>query len=150
MPQVQMLLKKMGPHQEHEPEKTDLQIVEEVLKEKLAKKNSRSTFLASLGMSSVSRKSSVSSSRIKELEERLEDQEQQSVQAAERYKIEMEAKLKAQQKEFEEATRRQQEQLEALQKSHEQKSSEFEKRQQEMDTLLGYLLRTSSQSSQAN
>ena len=114
-----MLLKKMGPHQEHEPAKTDMQIVEEVLKEKLAKKNSRSTFLTSLGMSSLSRKSSISSSHIRELEERLEDREQQSVEASERYKIEMEGRLKAQQEEFEEATRRQQEQLEALQKSHE-------------------------------
>ena len=90
MSQIDMLRKKMGPHQEHELGRTYMQIVEEVLKEKLAKKNSRSTFLTSLGMSSVSRKSSISSSRIKELEERLEDQEQQSVQAAERYKIEME------------------------------------------------------------
>lgn len=149
MLQVNMLLKKMGPHQEHEPAKTDLQIVEEVLKEKLAKKNSRSTFLTSLGLSAVSRKSSISSSRIKELEERLEDQEHQSVESAEKYKIEMEQKLKAQQEEFAEATRRQKEQLEALENSHREKSSEFEARQQEMQAMLNYLLRN-TQSSQPN
>ena len=145
-----MFNKKIGLCPENEPKKTYLQIVEQVLKEKLAKKNTRSTFLTSLGMSAGSRKSSVSSTRMRELEERLEDKEQQSVQAAERYKNEMEARLKAQHELFEETRRMQQEQLEALHQSHEKKTAEFEKRQQEIDTLAGYLLRTSSQSSQAN
>ena len=74
-----MFNKKMRPRPENEPEKTDLQIVEQVLKEKLAEKNTGSTFLTSLGMSAGSRKSSVSSTRMRELEERIEDKEQQSV-----------------------------------------------------------------------
>ena len=147
--QEEMFNKKMGPRPENEPEKTDLQIVEHVLKEKLAKKNTRSTFLTSLGMSARSRKSSISSTGMRELEERLEDQEQQSVQAAERYKNEMEAQWKAQRKLFEETIRIHQEKLEAIQQAHENKTIEFEKKQHEMDTLLGYLLRN-SQSSQAN
>ena len=144
-----MFNKKMGPPPENEPEKTDLQIVEHVLKEKLAKKNTRSTFLTSLGMSAGSRKYSISSTRMRKLEERLEDQEQQSIHAVERYKNEMEAKLKAQRELFEETIRIQQEKLEAIQQAHENKTIEFEKKQHEMDTLLGYLLRN-SQSSHAN
>ena len=80
---------------------------------------------------------------------RLEDQEQQSVQAAGRYKNEMEAEFMAQWELFEETTRIQQEKLEAIQQANEKKTIEFEKKQHEMDTLLGYLLRN-SQSSQAN
>ena len=86
---------------------------------------------------------------MRELEERLEDQEQQSIQAAVRYKNEMEAKLKSQQELFEETRRIQEEQLEVIQQSHEKKTVEFEKKQNEMETLLSYLLRM-SQSSQAN
>ena len=79
-------------------------------------------------MSAGSRKSSISSTRMRELEERLEDQEQQSVQAAERYKKEMEAQLKAQRELFEETIRIQLEKLEAIQQAHENKTIEFEKK----------------------
>ena len=72
IPQVAVVNKKMGPHLEHEPERTDLENVEQVLKDS----SSSSTFLANMGASSVPRKSSVSTARIRELEKRLHHQEQ--------------------------------------------------------------------------
>jgi len=64
-----MVLQKMGPHPEDWIPKTDLEIVEEVLRDQ---NNSRSiTFLSSIGVSSASKRSSVSAGRIRDLEEKL-------------------------------------------------------------------------------
>ena len=122
-----MVSRKMGPRPEDEPKQADLQIVDEVLKEKTS--SSTNTFLSRLGVGSSSRKSSVSTARIRELEHRLADQEEQSVQAAERYKQEMEARMQAQDQKFEEMTRKQEEELVAIKKAHEEKNLATEKRQ---------------------
>ncbi|KQK18742.1 hypothetical protein BRADI_1g44410v3 [Brachypodium distachyon] len=68
---TQMVLRKMGPHPEDWPGKTDLQIIEEVLKEQ---SSSRSTFLVSMGVLSMNKRSVVSAARIRELEEKLSGQ----------------------------------------------------------------------------
>ena len=140
--QNEMNIRKMGPRQEDEAEKSDMQIVEEVLKEH----SSSSTFLGNLGVASSSRMSTTSHTRIRELEERLAHQEQEARDATSRYEQDLSARLQAQQQEIEELRRKQQEELEALKKSHEEKTLAVEKRQQEMDVLLGYLLRTSRSS----
>ena len=95
-----MVKMKLLPHTEGEPEKPDVQIVEECLKQQSS--SSGSTFLTRLGVASSSRKSSVSAARIRELEGRLADQEQQSMEETQRYHQEMDAKLKAQDEKFEE------------------------------------------------
>ena len=143
-----MLLRKMGPHPEDHPEETDVMIVQQVLKEQSS--SSSSTFLSRLGVSSCSQRYTISKERIRELEERLADQEQESVLAAERYKNDLESRMQAQEQKFEEMRRKQDEELAALKKSQEEKSLAYEKRQQEMDALLSLLLRTSQQSSQPN
>ena len=143
-----MVLKKMGPHPEDHPVQTDVMIVEQVLKEQSS--SSSSTFLSRLGVSSCSQRYTISKERIRELEERLADQEQQSLVAAERYQNDMESRMQAQEQKFEEMKRKQDEELAALKKSQEEKSLAYEKRQQEMDALLSLLLRTSQQSSQPN
>jgi DNA anti-recombination protein RmuC len=140
--QAKMVQEKMGPHHEHVPARTDLEIVEQVLKDS----SSSSTFLSNIGVSSVRSTSTISATRIRELEEKLQDQEQQSEQSAERYKQDMEAKLQAQAEKYEQVTRRQQELIEAIQKSHEEKSVEMEKRQKEMDAMIGFMLRNSQSS----
>ena len=139
-----MVNMKMGPHMEHEPVKTDLQIVEQVIKEHSSSRSS--TFLSSVGVSSNSRRTSTSNARIKELEARLAIQEQQAVDASAKYQEEMEKRMQAQDDKFQELERKQEEQLEAVNKASEQTRLAFEKRQQEMDAMLSYLFRTSQQS----
>lgn len=141
-----MLLRKMGPRPEDEPAKTDAEIVEEVVKEKTS--SSTSTFLSRLGIASSGRKNSVSTARIRELEHRLADQEQESLEATVRYKNELEARMEAQDHKFEELRMKQEEELAAVKKAQEEKTVAHEKRQQEMEALLSFVLRTSQQSSQ--
>jgi hypothetical protein len=81
-----MMTMKNRPRLEDDTEKTEVQIIEEVLKEKSPKNSSTGTFLSNLGIGSISRKSSVSTARIRELENKLSEQEEQSLLAAERYK----------------------------------------------------------------
>ena len=138
-----MVEMKLLPHTEGEPEKTDVQIIEAVLKEQSS--SSGSTFLTRLGVASSSRKSSISVARIRELEDRLADQEQQSIEATERYHQEMDAKLKARDEKFEELRKKQEEEIEALKNAQAEKTLAYEKRQQEMDAVLSLLLRQSSQ-----
>jgi hypothetical protein len=67
-----------------------------LLKDKSPKTSSTGTFLPNLGIGSISRKSSVSTARIGELENKLAEQEEQSLLADERYKQEMEERMEAQ------------------------------------------------------
>ena len=115
--QDQMVAKKAAPRNEDEPDLTDLQIVQLVLSEKSTSTTCNSTFLPRLGVASSFRKSSVSATRIRELEHKLADQEQNSIQSAERYHVEMEARMQAQEQKFEELQRKQQEELEAVKKA---------------------------------
>ena len=136
-----MVLQKMGPHPEDWIPKTDLEIVEEVLRDQ---NNSRSiTFLSSIGVSSASKRSSVSAGRIRDLEEKLSSQEQDSLNAAERVQREMEEQMQEQERRFEEMRKKQDNELEAVKKSSEANRLAFEKRQKEMDGMLSYLLRMS-------
>jgi hypothetical protein len=141
-----MINRKIGPHPEGSPPKTDLQIVEEVLMEQNSSRSS--TFLASMGVSAVSKRSAVSASRIRELEERLSSQEQESLSATERYHQEMEKRMQEQERKFQEMTKKHEEELEAVKKASEENRLAFEKRHKEMDGMLSYLLRM-SQSSQS-
>jgi hypothetical protein len=64
-----MVLRKMGPHPEDWIPKTDLEIVEEVLRDQ--NKSRAITFLSSIGVSSASKRSTVSARRIRELEDKI-------------------------------------------------------------------------------
>lgn len=141
--QDQMVAKKAAPRNEDEPDLTDLQIVQLVLSEKSPSTTCNSTFLPRLGVATSSRKSSVSATRIRELQQRLADQEQNSIQAAERYHSEMQARLQEQDEKFEEIRKKQEEELEAVKKAQEEKTLAYEKRLAEMDAVLNLLLRTS-------
>ncbi|KAK1611868.1 hypothetical protein QYE76_035541 [Lolium multiflorum] len=83
------------------------------------------------------------STRIRELQQRLADQEQNSIQAAETYHSEMQARLQEQDQKFEEIRKKQEEELEAVKKAQEEKTLAYEKRLTEMDAVLNLLLRTS-------
>ena len=133
-----MVLRRMGPHPEDHVPKTDLQIVEEVLHEQ----SSSSTFLSSIGVTSSSKRSSASSTRIRELEEKLANEKQQSVEASERYQQEMEERMIAQEQKYEALRIKQEEELAAIKKEQDEKALAFEKRHQEMDAILSLLLRT--------
>jgi len=123
-----MVALKAAPRNEGEPELTDVQIIQQVLHEKESSTTSNNTFLPRLGVASSSRKSSVSATRIRELEHKLADQEQNSIQPAERYHTEMEARMQAQDQKFEELQRKQQEELEAVKKAQEEKTAAYQKR----------------------
>ena len=73
-----MVLRRMGPHNVDHIPITDMQIVEQVLHEQ----SSSSTFLSSIGVVKTSRKSSASAARRRELEDRLANEKQQSVEAS--------------------------------------------------------------------
>ncbi|KAK1692615.1 hypothetical protein QYE76_009312 [Lolium multiflorum] len=139
----QMVAKKAAPRNEDEPDLTDLQIVQLVLSEKSTSTTCNSTFLPRLGVATSSRKSSVSATRIRELQQRLADQEQNSIQAAETYHSDMQARLQEQDEKFEEIRKKQEEELEAVKKAQEEKTLAYEKRLTEMDAVLNLLLRTS-------
>ena len=148
--QDEMVKRRLKPTEEDEVPKTDVQIVEEVLKEQSSSSTSTSTFLTRLGLASSSRKNSISAARIRELEERLADQEQQSLAATERYQQDLETRMQAQELKFEEMRKKQEEELAAVKKAHDKKTLAQDKKQQEMEALLSFLLRTSQQSSQSN
>ena len=63
-----MITMKSAVSKEDCTEKTEVQIIEEVLKERSSKTSSTGTFLSNLGIGSISKKSSVSTTRIIELE----------------------------------------------------------------------------------
>jgi hypothetical protein len=134
----------MGPHPRDWIPKTDLEITEEVLREQ---NNSRSTtYLSSIGVSSASKRSTVSAGRIRELEDKISTQEQDSLNAAQRVQREMEERMQEQERKFEELRRKQDDELQAVKKASEENRLAFEKRQKEMDGMLGYLLRMSQNS----
>jgi hypothetical protein len=86
-----MMTIKNRPRLEDDTEEiTEVQIIEQVLKERSPKTSSTDTFLSNLGIGSISKKSSVSTTRIRELENKLAEHEEQSLLAAQRYKKEME------------------------------------------------------------
>jgi hypothetical protein len=66
-----MITIKNGPRLEGEAKKTEVDIIKEVLKEKSTNTSSSGTFLSYLGVKPISRKSSVFTARIRELEHRL-------------------------------------------------------------------------------
>jgi hypothetical protein len=139
-----MVLRRMGPHPRDWIPKTDLEITEEVLREH---NNSRSTtYLSSIGVSSASKRSTVSAGRIRELEDKISTQEQDSLNAAQRVQREMEERMQEQERKFEELRRKQDDELQAVKKASEENRLAFEKRQKEMDGMLGYLLRMSQNS----
>jgi hypothetical protein len=148
--QDEMMKRRIAPTAEDENPKSDVQIVEEVLKEQCSSSTGTSTFLTRLGLASSSRKNSISATRIRELEERLADQEQQSLAATERYQQDLETRMQAQELKFEEMRKKQEEELAAVKKAHDEKTLAQDKKQQEMEALLSFLLRTSQQSSQSN
>jgi hypothetical protein len=123
-----MITIKNRPRLEGEAKKTEVDIIEEVLKEKSTNTSSSGTFLSYLGIKPISRKSSVSTARIRELE-----QEEQSLLAAERYKQDMEERVEAHDKIFEEIIKNQEEDHAALMKERELKNIATEKRQQELE-----------------
>jgi hypothetical protein len=139
-----MVLRKMGPHPEDWIPKTDLEIVEEVLRDQ--NKSISITFLSSIRVSSASKRSTVSAGRIRELEDKISTQEQDSLNAAERVQHEMEERMQEQERKFEEMRKKQDDELEAVKKSSEANCLAFEKRQKEMDGMLSYLLRMSQNS----
>lgn len=146
--QDEMVRRKTLPHAEDEPEISDVQIIQEVLKDKNS--SNTSTFLSKLGVSACPRKNAVSTARIRELEQRLADQEQQSVLAAERYKDMMENRMLAQDVILDDLRKEHDEKIAAIIKDQDEKALAYEKRQQEMDAVLNLLLRTSQHSSQSN
>jgi hypothetical protein len=114
-----MITIKNRPRLEGEAEKTEVDIIEEVLKEKSTNTSSSGTFLSYLGIKPISRKSSVSTACIRELEHRLAEQEEQSLLAAERYKQDMEKRVEAHDKKFEEIIKKQEEDHAALMQAQE-------------------------------
>jgi pyruvate dehydrogenase complex dehydrogenase (E1) component len=86
-----MVLQKMGPHPEDWIPKSDLEILEEVLRDQ--NKSRAITFLSSIGVSSASKRSTISAGRIRELEDKISTQEQDSLNAAERVQREMEERM---------------------------------------------------------
>lgn len=134
----------MGPHPRDWVPKTDLEIAEEVLRAQ--NKSRATTYLSSIGASSASKRSTVSAGRIRELEDKISTQEQDSLNAAQRVQREMEERMQEQERKFEELKRKQDDELEAVKKASEENRLAFEKRQKEMDGMLGYLLRMSQNS----
>lgn len=145
-----MITMKSAVSKEDCTEKTEVQIIEQVLKERSPKTSSTGTFLSNLGIGSISKKSSVSTARIRELENKLAEQEEQSLLAAERYKKEMEERMEAQDKEFAEMKMKQQQDYENLMKAQEEKNIANEKKQQELEAMLRFMLRTSQQQGQSS
>jgi hypothetical protein len=129
-----MVLWKMGPHPEDWIPKTDLEIVEEVLRDQ--NKSRSITFLSSIGVSAASKRSTVSAGRIRELEDKISTQEQDSLNAVERVQCEMEEWMQEQERKFEEMRKKQDDELEAVKKSSEANRLAFEKRQTEMDGIV--------------
>ena len=134
--QNEMVLRKMGPHPEDHIPKTDLQIIDEVLQELTSSSQS------SIAIPKGSSKTSSSSAYIRELEDRLATQEQQYLEACERYDHEIKQRMQDQEQKFEDLRMKQELEIATLKKDQEEKSLEFAKRQQEMDALLSFLLRT--------
>jgi GrpB-like predicted nucleotidyltransferase (UPF0157 family) len=131
-----MIRRKMGPHLQNEPPKTDLQILEEVLNEQ----SSTSPYVSSLGTSS-----SISSGFIRKLEEELKNQEPESVPEYEKFKQQMEGRILAQEEQIEEL-KRMQKALEAAQKSSDDKTLAIEENHKEMEGILGFILSMSESS----
>ena len=145
-----MMTMKNAPSLEDGTEKTEVQIIEQVLKERSPKTSSTGTFLSNLGIGSISKKSSVSTARIRELENKLAEQEEQSLLAAERYKKEMEERMEAQDKEFAEMKKKQEQDFATLMKAQEEKNIATEKKQEELEAMLRFMLRTSQQQGQGS
>ena len=118
---------------------SDTQIVAEVLKEH----SSSSTFLSTMGYQSRSGRSrtSASAERVRELEERVEQQKMEAIEAREMYQQQLSERDKAQKSALEEMQKKQQQELEALKKSQEEKMNSYEKRLEETDNLISFLLR---------
>jgi hypothetical protein len=145
-----MITIKNRPCLEGEAEKTEVDIIEEVLKEKSTNTSSSGTFLSYLGIKPISRKSSVSIARIRELEHMLAEQEEQSLLAAERYKQDMDERVEAHDKIFEEIINKKEEDHAALMQARELKNIATEKRQQELEGMVHFLLRTTQQQGHGN
>lgn len=124
---------------EDEQPMPDAQIVAEVLKEH----SSSSTFLSTMGYQSRSGRSrtSASAERVRELEERVEQQKREAIEARDMYQWKLTEGVKAQESALEEMKKKQQQELEALKKGQEEKMKSLEKKQVETDNLISFLLR---------
>jgi hypothetical protein len=117
----------------------DTEIVAEVLKEH----SSSSTFLSSMGHHTRLGRSrtSASAERVRELEERVAQQNREAAQASQKYQQQLTERGKSQDAALEEIRRKQQEELESLKKSQDEKNKSYEKKQEEQDNLISFLLR---------
>lgn len=134
-----MLNRKSEAQPEDEQPVSDTQIVAGVLKEH----SSSSTFLSTMGYQSRSGRSrtSASTERVRELEERVEQQKRDAIEAHEMYQRQLTERVKAQESALEEMQNKQQQEMEALKKSQEEKMKSYEKKQEETDNLISFLLR---------
>ena len=124
-----MILAKMGPHMKDEPPRTDQQICEDVLK----KRRIKGIFLLDL-----SKTSSMLAASILESAEVPQDLEQQL--AAPRYQ-QLEARIQAIEEKTEDPKRKHTD-FQVLQKSYDDINFEMKSRLQDMETLVGFLLKT--------
>jgi hypothetical protein len=118
---------------------SDTHIVAEVLKEH----SSSSTFLSTMGYQSRSGRSRTSASeeRVRELEEKVEQQKIEAIEANAMYQQQLNERGKTQEAALGEMQRKQQEELVAMKKSQEEKNKAYEKKQEEQDSLISFLLR---------
>ena len=131
--QDEMILATMGPHMKDEPPQTDQQICEDVLK----KRRIKGIFLLDL-----SKTSCLSAASILESPEVPQDLEQQS--AAPRYQ-QLEARIQAVEEKTEDLKRKHID-FQVLQKSYDDINFEMKSRLQDMETLVGFLLKTTCRS----
>ena len=124
---------------EDEQPVSDTQIVAEVLKEH----NSSSTFLSTMGYQSRSGRSRTSSSaeRVRGLEEKVEQQKREAIEAREMYQRQLTERVKVQESTLEEVQKKQREVLGSLKKSQEEKMKSHQKKQEETNNLISFLLR---------
>ncbi|KAI5012177.1 hypothetical protein ZWY2020_024311 [Hordeum vulgare] len=134
-----MLNKKSEAQPEDEQPVSDTQIVAGVLKEH----SSSSTFLSTMGYQSRFGRSRTSTSRerVRELEERVEQQKRDAIEAHEMYQLQLTERVKAQESALEGMQNKQQQEMQALMKGQEEKMKSYEKKQEEADNLISFLLR---------
>ena len=127
--QDEIILVKMGPHMKDEPPRIDQQICEDVLKKRRIK---------GIFLSDLSKTSCISAPSILESAEVPQDLEQQS--AAPRYQ-QLEARIQAVEEKSEDLKRKHTD-FQVLQKSYDDINFEMKSRLQDMETLVGFLLKT--------
>ncbi|XP_071676634.1 uncharacterized protein [Lolium perenne] len=134
-----METKRNEAEREDEQPVSSTHIVAQVLKEH----NSSSTFLSTMGYQSRSGRSRTSASEelVRELEEKVEQQKREALDANTMYQQQLIERGETQEAALEEMQRKQQEELAAMKKSQEEKNKAYEKKQEEQDSLISFLLR---------